>query len=218
MMCPICGISCSSAASYAEHYVLQHCERKRPSPNENFEGSNSAKEYMEVEPADLTKHSKSQENNYSAGTLLCGQCGAALKDFESFRQHLAGHLKADQRNGSLQQSSRFHCPKCNAFFQQREDMLSHLTKHFLGQVTKEYACNACSKFYDHPDLLQRHLLDAHAHHLYRCALCRDTFDSRVAIQVHFAVKHSEECQIYHCNACDIANNNDTTRYLSSKTY
>ncbi|KAL3185058.1 hypothetical protein MRX96_030942 [Rhipicephalus microplus] len=50
----------------------------------------------------------------------------------------------------------------------------------------------------------KHLLDVHAHHLYRCALCRDVFDSKVGVQVHFAVKHSNECQVFKCSACNAA--------------
>ncbi|XP_043258292.1 zinc finger protein 423 homolog [Colletes gigas] len=221
MMCPLCGIPCASAAAYAEHYVLQHCENRRIGPMEGREFLNKSngsygdskssrsqkiREQSASEPADLTsKHSRPTESSYTAGTLLCGQCGAALKDFESFREHLARHLQADHRNDAI----RHPCPKCEAAFQDREEMLSHLTKHYLGQISKEYACGACKKLYAHPDLLQRHLLDSHAHHLYRCALCRDTFDSRVAIQVHFAVKHSQECRIYRCNACTVPNNENS---------
>ncbi|XP_051170753.1 zinc finger protein 423 homolog isoform X2 [Leptopilina boulardi] len=213
MICPLCGIPCSSAAAYAEHYVLHHCEDRRlseareygdPKLNGSYDIKQTrAKIAKDFEPADLTNKNLKPNENYSAGTLLCGQCGAALKDFESFREHLARHLKADQKN----ETPRNQCPKCEANFSDREEMMVHLTKHFLGQVTKEYACNACKKLYPHPDLLQRHLLDSHAHHLYRCALCRDTFDSRVAIQVHFAVKHSQECRIYRCNVCSINNEN-----------
>ncbi|XP_032670580.1 zinc finger protein 423 isoform X2 [Odontomachus brunneus] len=227
MMCPLCGIPCSSAASYAEHYVLQHCENRRIAPtpateygepkvNGVYDGvardSRLQRSRDVPEAADLTnKHATRPTDSsgsgvgYTAGTLLCGQCGAALKDFESFREHLARHLQADHRN----EVSRHPCPKCEATFPDREDMLNHLIKHYLGQVSKEYACGACKKLYPHPDLLQRHLLDSHAHHLYRCALCRDTFDSRVAIQVHFAVKHSQECRIYRCSACTLSNNENS---------
>ncbi|XP_048509808.1 zinc finger protein 423 homolog isoform X2 [Athalia rosae] len=249
LMCPLCGIPCVSAAAYAEHYVLQHCDDRRinyaekmdysdfksnsriaarkaesiansnkcsrderemivktnrelvAEPKMNSNGSYESKE----QPADLTNKHVRPAEPYSAGTLLCGQCGAALKDFESFREHLARHLQADHRK----EAAKNPCPKCEASFQDREEMLVHLTKHFLGQVTKEYVCGVCKKFYPHPDLLQRHLLDSHAHHLYRCALCRDTFDSRVAIQVHFAVKHSQECRIYRCNVCPATNNENS---------
>ena len=230
MMCPLCGIPCTSAAAYAEHYVLQHCENRRlPSKdtirrdwedtksNGMHELSRSSpkvhgiigrSDISSCEPADLTKkHPRPGETSYNAETLLCGQCGAALKDFESFREHVARHLQANQQSSEV--ASRNPCPKCDANFPEREDMLIHLTKHYLGQMTKEYACGACKKFYPHPDLLQRHLLDTHAHHLYRCALCRDTFDSRVAIQVHFAVKHSQECRVYRCSTCSISNNENS---------
>ncbi|XP_017884834.1 zinc finger protein 423 homolog isoform X2 [Ceratina calcarata] len=221
MLCPLCGIPCASAAAYAEHYVLQHCENRRLAPLEPREyaaykpngtydskRNQKSREQSNCEPADLTSKrslDNNSDNNYTAGTLLCGQCGAALKDFESFREHLARHLQADHRSEVV----RHPCPKCDASFQEREGMLAHLTKHYLSQISKEYGCGACKKLYPHPDLLQRHLLDSHAHHLYRCALCRDTFDSRVAIQVHFAVKHSQECRIYRCNACTTSNNENS---------
>lgn len=237
MMCPLCGIACASAASYAEHYVLQHCENRRPAPpiagveygetklNGVYDGAaardgrSSRNRDTTAEAANLTsKRSTSRSaadvatgGGYTAGTLLCAQCGAALKDFDSFREHVARHLQADHmRNNQEAAVPRQHsCPKCDAAFADREDMLAHLTKHYLGQASKEYVCSACKKFYSHPDLLQRHLLDVHAHHLYRCALCRDTFDSRVAIQVHFAVKHSQECQIYRCSTCTLSNNENS---------
>lgn len=228
MMCPLCGIPCPTPTNYAEHYVLQHCENRRPAPptamdygetklngvyDSTARDSRVSRSRDAPEAADLTnKHAtrpiSDTAGGYTAGTLLCGQCGAALKDFESFREHVARHLQADQRSQEV--SNRQHpCPKCEAVFPNREDMLAHLTKHYLGQLSKEYACGACKKLYPHPDQLQRHLLDVHAHHLYRCALCRDTFDSRVAIQVHFAVKHSQECRIYRCSACALSNNENS---------
>ncbi|XP_066593289.1 zinc finger protein 423 homolog [Prorops nasuta] len=231
MMCPLCGIPCSSSAAYAEHYVLQHCDNRMVSPSESRETNDNESKDSSIrrsrsdkssqqdsaislvpnstnpvfnESQSLHPRSSGSEINagYSSSALLCGQCGAALKDFESFREHLARHLQADYRN----EVARYPCPKCEAMFQDREDMLAHLTKHYLGQTTKEYVCGACKRLYPHPDLLQRHLLDSHAHHLYRCALCRDTFDSKVAIQVHFAVKHSQECRVFKCNGCPNSNN------------
>lgn len=228
VICPLCGIPCASTAAYAEHYVLQHCENRRLVPTTSIDYSETKlngvydtpardsrvpRNRDAPEAADLTnkrptRPTADSAGGYTADTLLCGQCDAALKDFESFREHVARHLQADHRNQEI--SSRQHvCPKCETVFATREDMLAHLTKHYLGQVSKEFACGACKKFYPHPDQLQRHLLDAHAHHLYRCALCRDTFDSKVAIQVHFAVKHSQECRIYRCSVCALSNNENS---------
>ncbi|KAL0123208.1 hypothetical protein PUN28_007660 [Cardiocondyla obscurior] len=233
VICPLCGIPCTSTAAYAEHYVLQHCENRRLTPATGIDYGETkpngvydsaptrdiriSRSRDASEAADLTNKRPARPSaetaavaaaGYTADTLLCGQCDAALKDFESFREHVARHLQADHRNQEV--SSRQHqCPKCETAFPTREDMLAHLTKHYLGQVSKEFACGACKKLYPHPDQLQRHLLDAHAHHLYRCALCRDTFDSKVAIQVHFAVKHSQECRVYRCSVCTLSNNENS---------
>ena len=35
----------------------------------------------------------------------------------------------------------------------------------------------------------------------RCALCKEIFDSKVNIQVHFAIKHSNECKLFKCTQC-----------------
>ncbi|KAG5322713.1 ZN423 protein, partial [Pseudoatta argentina] len=228
VICPLCGIPCTSTAAYAEHYVLQHCENRRPQTtsidynetklngvynstparDSRMPRSRDAPEAADLTNKRPTRPSTDAAGSYTADTLLCGQCDAALKDFESFREHVARHLQADHRNQEM--SNRQHlCPKCETVFPSREDMLAHLTKHYVGQISKEFVCGACKKFYPHPDQLQRHLLDAHAHHLYRCALCRDTFDSKVAIQVHFAVKHSQECRIYRCSVCTLSNNENS---------
>ena len=37
---------------------------------------------------------------------------------------------------------------------------------------------------------------------FRCSLCKEIFDSKVNIQVHFAIKHSNECKLYKCTKCD----------------
>lgn len=126
--------------------------------------------------------------------LICSQCGAPSPDFESFRAHLASHLE-----GRMSRS----CPECRAEFPSSQQLESHVAAHFLS-TTVEYGCQACLKLFSRPDELQKHLLDVHAHHLYRCALCRDVFDSKVGVQVHFAVKHSNECQVFKCSACNAA--------------
>jgi len=78
----------------------------------------------------------------------------------------------------------------------------------MGTVTTNYGCECCTKMFTKPDELQKHLMDIHAHHLYQCSLCRDMFDSKVSIQVHFAVKHSNECKIFKCNICGQYWNNE----------
>ncbi|KAE8737294.1 Zinc finger protein-like [Frankliniella occidentalis] len=101
------------------------------------------------------------------------------------------------------------CPHCGVQFptSTSEDRIGvgallerHVAEHFLATAT-EFGCPTCSKLFAKPDELQKHLMDIHAHHLYRCALCQELFDSKVAIQVHFAVKHSSACPLFRCTAC-----------------
>ncbi|GLH17104.1 Zinc finger protein 423 homolog, partial [Gryllus bimaculatus] len=73
------------------------------------------------------------------------------------------------------------CPHCGAAFEDAGACEAHVADHFLATST-EFGCASCMKLFAQPDELQKHLMDMHAHHLFRCALCRDVFDSKVAIQ------------------------------------
>lgn len=119
------------------------------------------------------------QTTLSPNTLLCNQCDAALPDFEAFRAHLKGHL---EEGGELNRSSPVPCVHCGATFADAAASERHLTAHYLA-VSCEYSCHSCARSFSAPDDLQKHLLELHAHHLYRCALCKEIFDSKVAIQV-----------------------------------
>ncbi|XP_058459550.1 zinc finger protein 423 homolog isoform X2 [Malaya genurostris] len=129
------------------------------------------------------------------GAYLCNQCNAALPDFESFRTHLKAHLE----QGST--GSSFVCQQCGTTLGDHQEYEKHVTGHYL--ITgAEYQCEtSCSKKFNKADELHKHLYDLHTLVLYKCALCSETFDSKVTIQVHFAVTHSNEVKIYRCSAC-----------------
>ncbi|XP_077542934.1 zinc finger protein Lobe isoform X3 [Haemaphysalis longicornis] len=174
-------------------YECEYCGMKLPSVHALQTHTLAAHSFSEV----LSKRMSAMmgaESGGGGGPLLCSQCGAASPDFESFRAHLASHLEG--------RMSRC-CPECRAEFPSSQQLEAHVASHFLA-TSVEYGCQACLKLFPRPDELQKHLLDVHAHHLYRCALCRDVFDSKVGVQVHFAVKHSNECQVYKCSACNAA--------------
>ncbi|CAM1292583.1 ZNF423 (predicted) [Pycnogonum litorale] len=137
-------------------------------------------------------------NNKTSSLFMCNQCssGASFGDFESFRTHLKTHLDHTIR----QQHQMYVCPECKLEFASEEQFDGHVTAHYSSTST-EYGCQCCMKLFGKPDELQKHLMDIHAHHLFRCALCRQVFDSKVTIQVHFAVKHSNECKLYKCTLC-----------------
>lgn len=127
-----------------------------------------------------------------APVLLCSQCNAGFSDFESFRTHLKSHLEEIVQ--------KFVCEECDSEFNTEDQLENHSLVHYMNTST-EYGCQSCLKLFSKPDELQKHLMDIHAHHLYRCALCKEMFDSKVSIQVHFAVKHSNECKLFRCNSC-----------------
>lgn len=124
------------------------------------------------------------QTTLSPSTLLCNQCDAALPDFEAFRAHLKGHI---EEGGDLR-SSPAPCIHCGATFADAAASERHLTAHYLA-VSCEYTCHSCARSFAAPDDLQKHLLELHAHHLYRCALCKEIFDSKVAIQVSPSYKN-----------------------------
>ncbi|XP_072943153.1 zinc finger protein 423 homolog isoform X2 [Epargyreus clarus] len=145
----------------------------------------------------LSSGNTTPQTALSPSTLLCNQCDAALPDFEAFRAHLKGHL---EEGGELSRSSPTPCLHCGATFADAAASERHLAAHYLA-VSCEYTCHSCARNFAAPDDLQKHLFDLHAHHLYRCSLCKEIFDSKVAIQVHFAVAHSGESKVWLCRSC-----------------
>ncbi|XP_028813432.1 zinc finger protein 423 isoform X2 [Denticeps clupeoides] len=127
------------------------------------------------------------------GDYACNQCDLRFTSFEGFQTHLKSHLELLLRRQS--------CPQCNKEdFDSQESLLQHLTVHYTTTST-QYVCESCDKQFSSVDELQKHLLDMHTFVLYHCTLCQEVFDSKVSIQVHLAVKHSNEKKMYRCTAC-----------------
>ncbi|KAL3860293.1 hypothetical protein ACJMK2_010433 [Sinanodonta woodiana] len=131
-----------------------------------------------------------------ADQLTCEQCNSVFPDLTNFTAHMKLHMDSPMGGQHL-------CNRCNKQFLSEEQLEAHLSSHFLSLVT-EYGCTSCVKLFSKPDELQKHLMDIHAHHLYRCSLCKEIFDSKVNVQVHFAIKHSNECKIFKCIQCNMA--------------
>jgi hypothetical protein len=124
-------------------------------------------------------------------SYICDHCKSSFTELHLYQMHLKSQHSDALRHG---------CPECAAEFSSEQQRDSHVFMHFLSQTT-EYGCTACLKLFPKPDELQKHLMDIHAHHLFRCALCKEIFDSKVNVQVHFAIKHSNECRLFKCTAC-----------------
>lgn len=156
-------------------------------------------------PTDLsqpkTKKIKSDESETTSSAaaasaaFLCNQCTAAFPDFESFRTHLKSHLQQESTTQSLV------CQTCGVVIDDQNEYEVHIASHFFSAFS-EYACSGqCRKTFRTSEDLQKHLLDTHTQSMHKCTLCAEIFDSIVAIQMHFAVAHSNELKMYRCSSC-----------------
>ncbi|XP_018011459.1 zinc finger protein 521 isoform X2 [Hyalella azteca] len=200
VFCAQCLLPFSNPGALTEHIKLVHTNASPAAALLVANGKLGKRPQSPVDlPTDLSKKSKIETSSVmdsSSTTLLCNQCNAPFNDFESFRNHLKTHL-----DGYL--SPTTVCPECKLVLPSDVGLENHLASHLLS-VSTEYGCQACFKLFSKPDELQKHLMDIHAHLFYRCSLCKDVFDSKVAIQVHFAVKHSNECKVKKCTKCSVA--------------
>ena len=182
------------------HSSLPNGSSSPPSPKKAKIGKSSS--------PNSPQHPSSATSQPPLGSLplLCNQCSPspAFPDFESFRIHLKSHLISSHHTSH--QLVQHQCPYCGDVI--TTDFESHVLNCHMGTISTQYGCECCNKMFLKPDELQKHLMDIHAHHLYQCSLCREMFDSKVTIQVHFAVKHSNECKIYKCNVCGEFWNNE----------
>uniref|UniRef100_T1J283 C2H2-type domain-containing protein n=1 Tax=Strigamia maritima TaxID=126957 RepID=T1J283_STRMM len=198
IFCSHCTMMFASTVALADHIKLVH---GMGSSNSQTPGSKTAQSIKDLglkssrAKGDCKADEKMNGDHQFThpGTLLCNQCNAAFPDFESFRTHLKTHLD--------EVIQKFVCGECQGEFGSEEQLDGHIVTHYASTTT-EYGCQCCLKLFSKPDELQKHLMDIHAHHLYRCSLCKEMFDSKVSIQVHFAVKHSNECKLFKCTACN----------------
>ncbi|XP_078254121.1 zinc finger protein 521 isoform X1 [Rhinoraja longicauda] len=127
------------------------------------------------------------------GDYACNQCSSKFSSLEGFQNHLKSHLGSAQRKPA--------CPQCSKVFPSHEALLKHVTVHFTITSTY-YVCESCDKQFTSVDDLQKHLLDMHTFVFFRCTLCQEIFDSKVSVQLHLAVKHSNEKKAYRCTSCN----------------
>lgn len=132
--------------------------------------------------------------NSSPDPLRCSQCTLILPNIEAFRDHLRNHLV----RGELK---NFVCFQCGLTFTNQNEYELHVSSHFLISTT-EYTCSfGCNKHFVNAENMQKHLFDAHAQNVWKCGICYEIFESKVAIQIHFAMTHSNKEDTFRCSAC-----------------
>ncbi|CAI9715083.1 finger 423-like [Octopus vulgaris] len=201
LYCAECALLFQNPMEFQEHIQRSHnClqDTPRPKPPKSKKVSNDTKKDIKRMNShsifNNTKNSSPAPNERMVEEkMVCDQCNATFLDIKNFQTHLKIHLDSVL--------TQYICPQCQKQFTTEDQLESHLSLHYLCLST-EYGCTSCMKTFSKPDELQKHLMDIHAHHLYRCSLCKEIFDSKVNIQVHFAIKHSNECKIYKCTKCN----------------
>ncbi|XP_077863004.1 zinc finger protein 423-like [Saccoglossus kowalevskii] len=165
------------------------------------------------ESASIHSNSEMMENDVHPGsvakekncTIQCPECQQNFQDLEQLQSHLKTHMGNSATGPNT-------CTYCNLEFAREEEMQKHVVTHFVA-VNVEYSCQNCVKSFPKPDELQKHLFDIHAHHLYKCSLCKEVFDSKVSVQVHFAIKHSNESKLFKCTKCGVVFRKESDLHL-----
>lgn len=141
-----------------------------------------------------SQKSSSDFTNLNPDPLQCSQCTLILPNIEALRDHLRNHLV----RGELK---NFVCFQCGLTFTNQSEYELHVSSHFLISTT-EYTCSfGCNKHFMNAESMQKHLFDAHAQNVWKCGICFEIFESKVAIQIHFAMTHSNKEDTFRCSAC-----------------
>ncbi|XP_018793118.1 PREDICTED: zinc finger protein 423 homolog [Bactrocera latifrons] len=157
-------------------------------------------EKQEDEPTDLSQNNRRSstalqmpEESLQPDMFFCNQCNAGLPDFDTFRNHLKTHITQDVN---------LICHHCGLALQEQSEHERHVISHYLI-TSSEYICagNKCDKSHSKPEELQDHMFEQHAIPMFKCSVCSELFESKMAIQMHFACTHSIETKIFRCSAC-----------------
>lgn len=157
-------------------------------------------EKPEDEPTDLSQNNRRSstallqpEESLQPDMFFCNQCNAGLPDFDKFRNHLKTHITQDLN---------LICHHCGLALQEQSEHERHVISHYLIS-SSEYICagNKCDKSHSNLEELQAHMLEQHAIPMFKCSVCSELFESKMAIQMHFACTHSIETKIFRCSAC-----------------
>ncbi|KAG7165588.1 Zinc finger protein 768-like 1 [Homarus americanus] len=135
---------------------------------------------------------------------VCQKCGEFCKGSESYKLHMAEHLKA----------TNFHCHICSASFRRRQQYDDHLKHHkknnceICGQphttkralvrhcriehkslpqnitVNREYKCEKCERVFNRPSILRHHLQLHGGVKPLECRLCNKQFSHKRGLRKH----------------------------------
>ena len=119
-------------------------------------------------------------------SIICEYCNATFYNFTHFQTHMKHHL-----------DGIFWCKMCSQKFTSEEHLETHATSHYLSK-SMQYGCTCCLKMFGKPDELQKHLMDIHAHHLYRSV--HVSFWAKAGLSESFLLNRAYDamCTVHFC--------------------
>ncbi|KAI8370868.1 hypothetical protein EDC96DRAFT_502639 [Choanephora cucurbitarum] len=89
-----------------------------------------------------------------------------------------------------EEQRRFKCDQCNATFNRRYNLGTHIKTHDKNRV-KDFACTLCQKPFDRKHDLSRHVATVHnGERAHKCSVCTSTFSRKDALVRHQIQKHA----------------------------
>lgn len=174
-----------SKAELLKHAMLDH-RRAEQDKQKKFHAQTNLK-IPTPRKSSFTKPSF-RGSEQSKEEIICEQCNARFYDFLHFQNHMKLHMETKSPlklqealsspglpsglspvsvSSSLSPGmSGVSCKHCSLQFPNEELLEKHIVSHYLN-ISTEYGCTTCVKLFSKPDELQKHLMDIHAHHLFR---------------------------------------------------
>lgn len=204
--CDRCTMHFDSVKKLSEHVSSAHWRPSlpiSPSQNSSFSISSSVSPYQS-QPTDLSHKKRSETSDQRPAKktrvgdapketgspyesddkpCICSCCYAQMPNFKSFLVHMESHVAVSQASASTANSSFLrYCPICGEPGRDPVGFSNHVFGHAITNVPGR-CCHTCKKSFDGREELQKHLADVHILSVFKCSICNEIFDTKIAIQV-----------------------------------
>lgn len=141
----------------------------------------------------LHGHVKGHEQKTS---LVCDQCGKVYTNQFNLENHKsAQHGEYVQEHGNI-----YRCQMCEAKFDNRTDLYTHITNHEKAPVT--VLCDTCGKSFNSNKALQTHIRTHLNIRPYACTYCQKRFAKRLHLTQHLHIHTG--IKTFKCTMCEKA--------------
>lgn len=141
--------------------------------------------------------------------LMCSECGDEFSLQGQLDKHMLDHQ--EDRDGTRV----FSCRQCNATFNTQKELKEHTKQHFkikmsmshrtykreIDRTGFSHKCKHCSKSFQKPSQLERHVRVHTGDRPYKCTVCTKAFNQKGALQIHILGRHTNKkphkCQLCH---------------------